>query len=71
MICALRRFTTGASRAGSGRKRRLVTFTEVGRTVATAQSDWAVEIVVASGAIVRVRAGADPGLLRTVLEALA
>lgn len=46
-----------------------VCFTEIGRVSAEAPQ-WAAEVVLASGAVVRVDGSADAQLLRTLFEAL-
>lgn len=55
------------SREAVGRGR--VSFTEIGRAAAV-EPQWAAEIVLVSGTVVRVSSSADSHLLRCVVEAL-
>jgi transposase-like protein len=55
-------------RGPSAALRTTVSFTEIGRV--SVQTQWAAEIVLASGAVVRVSAAADAQLLRALVEAL-
>ena len=48
-----------------------MSFTEIGRIAGVQEAQWAAEIALASGAVIRVSAGADAQLLRAVFEALA